>query len=69
MTGATVQLIGGPYDGQSVHKPSSRSLLIDGDGVPEGMVARYRQTRDPLVYRFSHLDRIVTRIQMPGEAS
>lgn len=59
-------LIGGPFDGQTIEqdrRPSS--LILTGDGVPEGMVARYRPTRAPGALRFREYDRIVGTLPMP----
>jgi hypothetical protein len=59
-----IRLVGGPFDGQTVppYACPSSSLLLEGEPVPEGQVARYRRTRDRDVYRFSEFDRVVLRV-------
>lgn len=62
-----VRLEGGPYAGAVIVVPDAREpLLVEGDAVPEGMVARYRPTREPDVLRFRDYDRVVARIPRPG---
>lgn len=59
-------LIGGPLDGQTVEaeqRPSS--LLLFGDGIPEGKAARYRPTRAPGALRFKGLEEIVGTLSLP----
>jgi hypothetical protein len=64
------RLIGGPFDGQTVPVSHPRDVLvIEGDPVPEGMVARYRPTRGLSAHRFREYDRIVGRLPLPGDAA
>lgn len=66
-----VTLRGGPYDGQQVPEPSGRwtPLLLEGDEIPEGMVARYKATRDSRVWRFDGYDKIVAKLPAPGASA
>lgn len=64
-----IRLVGGPFDGQVVEMENPRGpLVIEGDGVPEGMVARYRPTRERGVLRFREYDVVVARLPLPGLA-
>jgi hypothetical protein len=59
----SVLLRGGPFDGASATVEWGSTLICEGDPVPDGMVARYRPTRERGVYlyRFREYDRIVFR--------
>lgn len=62
-----VTLKGGPFDGTEMESADGRTpLVIEGDEVPDGMVARYRPTREPGVYRFKGYDKIVAKLPLPG---
>ena len=69
MSAQTVLLRGGPLDGQWAEVEWGTTLICEGDGVPEGMIARYRPTRDRRsgIYRFREWDRVVARIPIPSE--
>lgn len=62
----SVLLKGGPFDDTWVTVQWGTTLICEGDDVPEGMVARYRPTRERGVYRFRDYDRIVARLQHPA---
>lgn len=63
-----VLLRGGPLDGEVVDVPDARTpLLVEGDGVPEGMVARYRPSRERGVLTFREYDRVAGRVTMKGD--
>lgn len=65
----TVLLKGGPFNGTTVKVNDLRTpLLCSGDPVPEGMVARYRPTRERGVFRFREYDRVVGTLPLPGKA-
>lgn len=58
------ELIGGPFEGARVPRRSN-SLLLTGEGVPEGQVARYRWLDADQTYVFMGLDTIVAQVPMP----
>lgn len=68
MTDNFILLSGGPNDGQYVPRPQSRSLLIEHPKAPE-IVARYRQSKDRDVYRFTGYDRVIASIPWPPDPS
>lgn len=59
-----VPILDGPLEG--VELPFSvaapRSLLLEGEGIPEGFVARYRYSPKRHGYVFKELDQVVARI-------
>lgn len=57
-----VTLHGGDFDGREVWVTGRGPLLIEGDPLPDGIVARYRPSRERGVYRFRELDRIALRV-------
>ena len=66
-----VRLLGGPAHGLTVEVTDSRTpLSIEGHGVPEGCVARYRpadgRRRTNHAYRFESLGKIEARLPLPG---
>lgn len=67
----TVLLQGGPMHDRWAEVYWGQSLLVEGDPVPEGIVARYRPTRSRRsgIYRFREYDRIVLRIPGPADRS
>lgn len=68
--GQTVLLKGGPLHDTWATVNWGESLLVEGHPVPDGMVARYRPTRNRRdgIYRFREYDRIALRATT-GEAS
>jgi hypothetical protein len=62
--GVKVTLRDGPCDGVEVEVSWGNPLAVEGDPVPEGMIARYRPTRERGVYRFREYDRIVGRLNL-----
>lgn len=58
---------GGPFAGTKVARASD-SILLTGDGVPEGQVARYRFSVGADGYLFKGLDTIVAQIDFPRRA-
>jgi hypothetical protein len=61
-----VTLKDGPFDGQEIESSDGRTpLIIEGGDVPEGMVARYRPTREPGVFAFKGYDKIVAKLPSP----
>lgn len=54
-----VTLRGGDFDGREVWVAGRGPLLLQGGPLPDGIVARYRPSRERGVYRFRELDRIV----------
>lgn len=65
----TVTLKGGPFDGAEVKVIGTEPLILTGGDVPEGMVARYRPTREKGVYSFREYDRIVATLPAPEAAA
>lgn len=62
----TVTLIGGDFDGKEVENVHwGQTLVIKGDPLPEGILARYRPTRKKPTYRFKELDRVIGTISLP----
>ncbi len=59
------RLIGGPFDGAEVPR-STDAILLTGDDVPAGMVARYRFTAGGDAYKFDGYDKVVATIPRPG---
>lgn len=62
-----VLLEGGPADGIEVEASGWSPLIIEGHGVPDGMVARYRRKRQRdaqgrIVFSFREWDRVVLRV-------
>lgn len=57
--------VGGPFSGAHVPR-STDSILLTGDGVPEGMVARYRFRKKIGQYSFDGYDKVVATIPRPG---
>jgi hypothetical protein len=65
---ATTTLTGGPFDGRTIPIKDYRdSLILEGDPVPEGMVARYRPTRKRGTHRFRGYELIVARIPVGSD--
>lgn len=58
----SVLLKGGPFDDTWASVEWGTTLICEGKPVPDGMVARYRPTRERGVYRFREFDRVVLRI-------
>jgi len=71
MSKQTVLLKGGPFDDTWAEVHWGQALICEGPPVPEGMVARYRPTRDRRsgIYRFREYDRIVLRVPAPEAPS
>lgn len=66
MSARQVVLSGGPFDAALVDV-ESKVVNCEGEGVPEGSVARYSATRDPGVYRFRGFSKVIARIKVPGQ--
>lgn len=65
-----VTLRDGPFDGAEVEVHWGTPLALEGDPVPEGMIARYRRTNEKGVYQFREYDRLVARLNLQtGEMS
>lgn len=65
---AVVRLEGGPAAGIEVDVSRGAVLNVEGEGVPDGLVARYTPTRDRGVYRFRGYSKVIARLPMPGAA-
>jgi hypothetical protein len=65
-----VVLQGGPADGVTVESRTGAPMLVEGYGVPDGYVARYRpadgRRRENATFRFVELEKVVGRIPLPG---
>jgi hypothetical protein len=58
-----VVLKDGPFDGVEIASVEwGVTLSLDGPPVPDGMVARYRPTRERGVYRFRGYARVLLRV-------
>lgn len=60
------RLIGGPFDGGEVPR-STHSVLLSGDPIPDGQVARYVFVRAVDAYSFNGLDTVMVTIPMGGD--
>lgn len=63
-----VVLRGGPFDGAEIDRDWAAGvpLLCQGEPLPEGMVARYRKSREKGVYTFRGYDRVIGMLPLPG---
>lgn len=66
-----VTLKGGPFGGVEMPAPAGRwtPIVCEGTNVPEGMVARYKPTRDTGVWRFDGYDKVIAKLPLPSGAS
>lgn len=68
-----VTLLGGPAHLATLEVKDSRTpLLVQGHGVPEGCVARYRPEdarKQNETYRFVSFDKVVASVPAPGPAA
>lgn len=61
----SVLLLDGPFIGRTMLAIGHGTLVVEGDQVPDGQVARYLPTTDPSRYRFVGL-RTVLDDHAPG---
>lgn len=61
-----VTLEGGPFTGSSAEVLWPHTLTLEGPGVPEGRVARYRPSLRSGVYTFRGFATVLARLPEPG---
>ncbi len=63
-----IPVLDGPHEGVRLGytEAAPASVLLTGDGVPEGFVARYRYDPKRNGYVFKGFDQVVAMIPIPG---
>lgn len=65
----SVKIIDGPFEGADLPYSTAApaSILLEGEGIPEGHVARYRYSTKRHGYVFKGLDRVVLSQPWPPQ--